>query len=104
MFFTFVLFCFKFYIACGSKNTQVIANIQYYYECSDGAKAEREKLRKNQQFYHAGPDDNDKTEFDMDIDDVREIGEIQEAILSNEHEITDDDIERARLMKTHARE
>ena len=46
--------------------------------------------------------DNNKTEFNMDIDDAREIQEIQEGFFLEK--ITDDDIERACLMKTHARE
>lgn len=84
------------------KTLRVIANIQYFYECSDGAKAEREKPTENQQFVHSESDDINKTEFDMDIDDARNFENIQEAIFLEE--ITDDDIERARLMKTHARE
>jgi len=84
------------------KTLRVIANVQYFYECSDGAKAEREKAKESRQHDHAEPDDSNKTAFDMDIDDAREIEEIQEGFFLEE--ITDGDIERARLMKTHARE
>ena len=42
------------------------------------------------------------TNLDMDIDDARVIEEIQGTIVLEK--ITDDDIERAHLMKTHARE
>jgi hypothetical protein len=59
------------------KTLRVIANVQYFYECLDRAKVEQEKLKENQQFYHAGPDDNDKTKFHMDINDAREIGDLQ---------------------------
>lgn len=80
------------------KTLRVIANVQYFYECSDGVKAEREKAKKNCQHDHAEPDDNNKTTFDMDFDDAKEIEEIEEGIFLEE--ITDDDIERARLMRT----
>ena len=91
----------QFILEADQKTLRVITNIQYFYECSDGAKAEREKKRENYQLNDTGPDNN-ITEFDMDIADAREIGEIQEAIFLEE--ITNEDIERARLMKTHARE
>ena len=81
------------------KSLRIITNIQYYYECSDGAKQERNKSRENPQLEHAATDEND---FNMDIDDTREMEEIQDGFVFNE--ITDEDIERARLMKTHARE
>ena len=92
----------KFILHADQKKLRVIANVQYFHECLDGAKEEREKAKENHQLDHAGRDDNNRTEFDMDIDDAREIEEIQEGVFWEE--ITYDDIERARLMKTHARE
>ena len=92
----------QFILQADPKTLRVIANIQYFYECSDGAKAEREKARESYQLNHTVPENNDITNLDMDIDDAREIEEIQGTIILEE--ITDDDIERARLMKTHARE
>ena len=92
----------QFILQADPKTLRVIANIQYFYECSDGAKAEREKARESYQLNHAEPENNDISNLDMDIDDAREIEEIQGTIILEE--ITDDDIERARLMKTHARE
>ena len=92
----------NFILQADQKTLRVIANIQYFYECSDGAKAEWENARKNTQLDYVEPNDNNKTEFNMDIDYAREIQEIQEGIFLEK--ITDNDIERACLMKTHARE
>ena len=92
----------RFMAQADEKIHRVVANIQYYYECSDGAKAEREKANANPQPGNADADDNDRPEFAVDVD-KREVDELYAAI-NSEGEITDDDIERARLMTTDARE
>jgi hypothetical protein len=71
-------------------------------KCSDGAKAEWEKANANPQPGNADADDNDRPEFAVEVDE-REVDELYAAI-NSEGEITDDDIERARLMTTDARE
>lgn len=91
----------QFLSQADQKSCRVIANVQYFHECSDGAKAEREKAKQRPQQDHAGPNDNIETEFNIDIDDMEEIEEIHAANFS---EITNDNIERAYLMKTNARE
>jgi len=81
------------------KAHRVVANVQYYFECSDGAKAERKKT--NALVEQDGANSN---EADIDIDNENAINDIYAAIGSNSEEITDDDIERARIMRTHARD
>ena len=84
------------------KSRRVVANVQYYYECLDGAKAERRKTspRTDQTW----PDDINKGNIDIEVDDEEEIEDIYEAVTSEPKAITDDDIERARIMKTLARD
>lgn len=84
------------------KTLTVISNIQYFHECSDGAKADREKSTENGHLHHAETDSNNHTENNMIIDNIGEMELLQDRIQLEE--ITEDDIERARLMKTHARE
>ena len=79
---------------------RVVTNIQYYHKCFDGAKAEREKARTNPELVNAG---SDRHELTIDIDDAIEVDEINTTMVS-EPEITDDDIERAQVMRTNARE
>ena len=83
------------------KSLRVITNIHYFYECSDGAKAEQENTRTIPQL---DPNNNNKTDLDMDIDSAEAIEENQEGIFCQWEEITVNDIERAHIMKTHARE
>ena len=82
----------RFILQADQKTLRVIANIQYFYECLDGGKAEWEKPREDHQLNHAGLDNNDITDLDMEIDDAREIEKIQGAIILEE--ITDDDIDK----------
>ena len=92
----------RFMAQADEKIHRVVTNIQYYYECSDGAKAEREKANANPQPGNADADDTGRPEFAVNVDE-REVDEIYAAI-NSEEEITDDDIERAQLMTTDARE
>jgi len=48
------------------KTRRVVANIQYYYECSDEAKAER---KKSSQTDHTGPDDINEGNIDIEVDE-----------------------------------
>jgi len=70
---------------------QVVANIQYYYECLDGAKAECEKANANPQPGNADADNTSRPEFVVNVDE-REVDEIY-AVINSEEEIKDDDIE-----------
>jgi len=82
------------------KATRVVANVKYYFECSDAAKADR---KKNQEEGERPTANNDEGGIDMDIgigDDVEGI----HTASSEFEEITEADIERARMMRTNARE
>ena len=89
----------KFILQADERAHRVVANVQYYFECSDGAKAERKKRNAL-----AEEEGGHSYEADIDIDHEDEINEIYAAIGSDFKEITDDDIERARIMKTQARD
>lgn len=92
----------RFIMQADDKIHRVIANIQYYYECSDGAKADREKATADVQAHAEGPEGIGTPGFEIEGDDG-DIDEIQAAI-ALEEEITEDDIERAWLMRNDARE
>jgi hypothetical protein len=75
--------------------------VQYYFKCSDGAKAEREKAQSL-------PDQADlinvNQNLDMDIDDAENSDDVSAAVADAYTKITDEDIERAQLMRTEARD
>jgi hypothetical protein len=81
---------------------RVIANVQYYYECSDGAKAERKKMSSRTNDIR--PDDDNTGAFDIEVGDDVEIEDIYAVVAGELKEITDEDIEREEMMKTHARD
>ena len=83
------------------KSRRVVANVQYYHECSDGAKAERKKM--GSQTDYAKPDDINKGDLDIEVDE-EEIEDIYTAVAGEMQEITEEDIERAQVMKTQARD
>jgi hypothetical protein len=93
----------QFLLEADQKARRVITNVQYFYECSDGAKAAREKLQKETQADHTEAGDN-KSDLDMCIDNAEEIEAARAAVIGAFEEITDEDIERAQLVRTHARE
>ncbi len=94
---------YKTFISQANEKThRVVANVQYYYECSDGAKAERKKT--SSQDDQTEPDDTNKGNIDIEIDDTEEIEDIYEAATVELREITEEDIERAQIMKTQARD
>ena len=89
----------RFISQADEKARRVVANVQYYFECSDGAKAERKKKNAEQ-----GTPNNDEANADIDINDGDDIEDMYAAIGSEYEEITEDSIDRARVMRTLARE
>ena len=82
------------------KSKRVVANVQYYYECSDAAKEDR---LKGQTFGDKNPAGQDGIEVgNLDIHENE--GDFEEGRQNILQEITDDDIERALLMRIHPRE
>ena len=71
--------------------------MQYYFECLDGAKEQR---KKTSTWVEEAGLNNDAG----DIDNEDEIKDIYAAISGGFEEITDDEIERARVMKTYGRD
>ena len=86
------------------KTHRVIANVQYYFECSDGAKAERKKAQMNFRADDTGAIGINSSELNIIIDDAEEIEGLYATMGSTLEDITEEDIQRAQLMKTHARE
>ena len=81
------------------KVKRVVANVQYYFECSDGAKEDRKKM-----IAQAGQAIPNNDGLDINInngDDIKDNGNGADCVTE---EITEEDIERAQTMKTHARE
>lgn len=78
---------------------RVVENVQYYYHCSDGAKAERAKTRTSTQVHTGEPPNFTRGDLDIDME-----GEVRKEQATMMEEITNDDIERALLMRMHARE
>jgi len=91
----------RFMSQADEKARRVVANIQYYFECSDGAKADRKKINAQGEQVTL---DKDGAGVDMDINDGDDIEDIHAAIGCGYEDITDDSIDRARVMRTHARE
>ncbi len=79
---------------------RVVENVQYYYCCSDGVKAERVKARTSTQVDLAEPPNFSRG----DLDDIDMEGEVREGQATMMEKIMNDDIERALLMRMHARE
>jgi len=80
---------------------RVIANVQYYYECSDGAKTDREKAQTSTQ--EAGTDSMAICGVDIGSDEEEEVEDHcghPTALV----DITDEDLERAVTMRTPAKE
>jgi len=92
----------RFISQTDSQTLRVVTNMQYYFECSDGAKAERR--RANTRTEHSGPGERNGGDLNIDIDDNEEIDDVYAAIGNMFEEITEEDIERAQVMKVHPRE
>ena len=92
----------RFISQANEKTHQVVTNIQYYHECSDGAKAHRKKMRS--QTDHTKPDDTNTGNIDTDVDDREEIEDFYEAATSDSMDITEEDIKWAQVMKTQVRD
>ena len=90
-----------FMLHADEKCKRVVANIDYYYECSDGAKAERMKAQTNGQMERSGEGDVIGEGVEIVYAEGEARDEDMTLILE---EITDEDIERALLMRTHPRE
>ena len=92
---------FEAFMSCtDEKCKRVVANVEYYFECSDGAKAERLKSQTEGQMQPSEQEDINGGNIEH-VESGGDLGEGQSAILE---EITDEDIERALLMRTHPRE
>ena len=90
----------RFMLQADNKCKRVVANVQYFYECSDAAKADRLKAQTYGERDQSGQPRNDP-ENDENVENVGELGVGNARILE---EITEDDIERASLMRFHPRE
>ena len=84
------------------KSKRVIANIQYYYECLDAATEDRRrsKAQKN----NTRPENINEDTIGIAIDDEGDIEDIYTAVTGELKEITEEDIERALIMRTQARD
>ena len=89
-----------FMLRTDEKCKRVVANVEYYFECSDGAKAERIKAHTDGQMQPSEQEDINGRNVEH-VDSGGDLGEGHMALLQ---EITDEDIERALLMRTHPRE
>ena len=89
-----------FMLHTDEKCKRVVANIDYYYECSDGAKAERMKAQTNGQMGHSG--EGEIMGESLDGADPEE--KVREGNITLMDDIKDEDIERALLVRTHPRE
>ena len=90
-----------FMLQTSKESQRVVANVQYYYECSDAAKADREKARIINQGDQGGQDDFDRDVVDTSIENEGGYGADPTIMFE---EITDEDLERALKMKTNPRE
>jgi hypothetical protein len=91
---------FEEMVAKGNEMThRVLHNIQYYYECADGAKARREEERKN-------PGAGEHVELEVELGEI-ELMEYEEEGGRYEDQlrvITEEEIDLARITKTAPRE
>lgn len=90
---TFEIAFEAFMSQANEKCHRVVANVQYYYECFDGAKREREKVRSSTQV-----DQAESVDIGIGID-YEEVNRETVRV-----EIVDEDIERVLLMRTLPRE
>lgn len=82
-------------ITTSKRERNIIHNIQYYYECSDGAKARREEEKYQ---------NNAPLAFELEVDEEDLVILEDEGYTRNINDINEDDIERARHLRTHQRE
>ena len=89
-----------FMLQADEKSKRVVANVQYYYECSDGAKAERTKAEVEGQTGLTRQVDMNEGNLNG-LENEAEVREGGEMLLPD---ITDNDIERALMMRINPRE
>ena len=89
----------RFMSQAPNKTKMVVANVQYYFECSEGAKADRKKMNAQAE---QTPDDNETVNIEVNNGDDFE--DTHYGIDNAHEEITEDDIKRARLMKSQIRD
>ncbi|KIL65993.1 hypothetical protein M378DRAFT_10301 [Amanita muscaria Koide BX008] len=95
----------KFLATASSAVKKKIQNIQYYHECSDNARARRRTWLKDQA---VGPL-NDEQDEDIDMEGDAEVDgnakhDCHEFWIPKDEEITEEDLERARLKQVYSAE
>ena len=90
----------SFMLQADEKSKRVVANVEYYYECSDGAKAERTKAQTEDQ---SGLTEQGEITGE-NLDGLGYEAEIREGEAMFLEDITNEDIERALMMRMNPRE